>query len=249
MSQVQHAFASITKVAWSSSIYVRANDFRQIGLGSNPGMTKHYFTRLYRLAESPESLTSSNSHSNLSISAVQTPARQLEDVAIQITLARKQLAQIGLVVAKYQRSEAEACYRVLFDAVHKGTAHHYSPEQQVAWVPSPDMPADWPTWLSGNHSFTATRFGRVLGFISLANDGNLDFLYVRPDWHGTGVADSLYHHIETVAKDLELRVLTTEASLLAQPLLQRHGWEIKARQHVIRNGVTLPNARMEKRLA
>ena len=54
--------------------------------------------------------------------------------------------------------------------------------------------------------------------------------------------------LEGRARALGLTRLDTEASLLAEPVFLRLGWQVIKRQDVVRRGVSLRNAWMEKKL-
>ncbi|TDX33735.1 GNAT family N-acetyltransferase [Rhodovulum visakhapatnamense] len=136
--------------------------------------------------------------------------------------------------------------RALFhDAVHRGASLSYSPEERDAWSPSPEAPADWEQKLLSRHTVIAEIRGAPVGFMTLGEDGYLDFAYVAPDWTGRGIGRALLQAILREARRAGLGRLSTEASLVARPFFARHGWRETARQSVIRHGVALTNFRME----
>lgn len=140
--------------------------------------------------------------------------------------------------------------RAVFQAaVHRGAAAFYSPEERAAWAPPGPAPDDWEARLLAGHCRVAEDAqGTLVGFMTLGNDGYLDFAYVAPDWMGKGIAGALYDVIEGVARDRAMPVLSTEASHLAKRFFSRFGWITIARQSVIRQSVAITNFRMEKRL-
>ncbi len=77
----------------------------------------------------------------------------------------------------------------------------------------------------------------------------LDFAYVHPAFARKGVGDALYAVVEGRARSVGVTRLRTEASLVAEPFFVRHGWRVVQRQEVVRNGVALRNAVMEKALS
>ncbi|MNW05959.1 putative acyltransferase [compost metagenome] len=54
--------------------------------------------------------------------------------------------------------------------------------------------------------------------------------------------------IHAQAQTLGLTELTADVSLTAQPFFAHHGFELVERREVVRDGVTIPNALMRKRL-
>lgn len=149
--------------------------------------------------------------------------------------------------------DARACYAVFFRAVHEGAAAQYSVEQRRAWAPSKTPPEEWSARLGAGFAICATRWGKVVGFFTMGEDGHIDFAYVLPSEMGKGAparsaAGRLYEACETHARQRDLPILTTEASHLAQRFFEKRGWRRVAKQVVIRNGVGIENTRMEKDL-
>ena len=87
-----------------------------------------------------------------------------------------------------------------------------------------------------------------LGFMTLKDDGELDLAFVRPDARGSGIATKLYLALERAASERGLTRLRTEASYPARRFFLKQGWHELAEQQVERDGVSLTNFRMEKRL-
>ena len=146
----------------------------------------------------------------------------------------------------FQRDEAPALFEIFFKAVRDGTCEHYDRAQRYAWAPYRRMPAAWPDRLDRQYSIVARLQGRIVGFMTLDEDGYLDLAYVHPDHKGCGIGTKLYQDIEAEALHKGLHVLTTEASHLARPFFARHGWDEVEKQKIERHGVTLENFRMEK---
>jgi putative acetyltransferase len=144
----------------------------------------------------------------------------------------------------YKPSDANACFRVFHAAVQIGAAEHYTHEQRNAWAPDTEMPDNWPQMFENQISWVATRWGRVNGFMTMGCNGHVDLAYVAPDHVGRGIGLALYRKLKAAARDRNLPFMTTEASLIAKPFFERQGWQIEARQSVIRNGVILTNYRM-----
>ncbi|MBF9031988.1 GNAT family N-acetyltransferase [Rhodobacterales bacterium HKCCE3408] len=153
----------------------------------------------------------------------------------------------ALAVRPYA-GEAAALGRIFHRAVREGAASHYSDDERAAWSPAAPDGADWAGRLSAAETLVAERDGTPVGFIALVDSHYVDFFYVLPEERGRGTAAALYAVIEGRARAAGTEVLTVHASLLAEPFFARQGWSVVAREEVMRNGVALRRAAMEKRL-
>ena len=145
--------------------------------------------------------------------------------------------------------DAESCYALLYRAVHEGTGRFYTPMQQAAWAPiDPRDAANWPTRLTNGFSIAATKWGKIVGFFTMGTDGHIDFAYVAPEEMGRATARKLYNLCEIEARRLGLKEMTTDASHLAKRFFEKRGWDVTARQTVVRDGTAIDNFRMSKRL-
>ncbi|WP_298292740.1 GNAT family N-acetyltransferase [uncultured Litoreibacter sp.] len=153
-----------------------------------------------------------------------------------------------MTVRAYSLDDAEATYRVFFDAVRLGAKTRYTTEQRTAWVPDERMPDSWPDKLARDTTFVSEEDGRITGFMQLLELSHVDMAYVAPDKMGTGTASDLYDKIEAEARKQGFTMMTTEASHLAKSFFAKQGWQVEAAQVVTRNGVEIPNFRMFKDL-
>lgn len=146
--------------------------------------------------------------------------------------------------------DGPGAFAVFRDAVLNGANSVYTPEQCAAWAgPHLSAPPTWePRLLAGTCRVATEKSGVLIGFFTMGDDGYLDFAYVAPNWMGSGVAQALLTQVEAAAADKGRNILATEASHLARRFLLRNGWRVVAAQHVIRDGVAIPNFRMEKPL-
>lgn len=143
--------------------------------------------------------------------------------------------------------DAAACYALYHRTVHGGTGAFYSAEQQAAWAPpQPRNPERWQEVMRAHFSAAATRRGKIVGFFTLEADGHLDFAYVALEEMGKGTALRLYEACEAEARRMGLDKMTTEASFLARRFFLKRGWQVDARQTVIRDSIGLDNFRMSK---
>lgn len=120
-------------------------------------------------------------------------------------------------------SDSDEAAQVFFDAVMHGTAAHYSLAQRQAWAgPAPD-PEGWRHKFSGINGVAADQDGRLIGFMTLDQQGYIDLAFVSPDHAGRGVGRQLYTVIKSQARQNGLACLTTEAQRTGATVLRSHG--------------------------
>lgn len=142
-------------------------------------------------------------------------------------------------VRPWRMSDRAGCVDVSLDAILNGTAPHYSEAQRRAWAAPASDHADWTGRLATGPSFVAEDDAGLLGFVTLTTAGHLDLFFVRPGARPQGVASALYDSVLDAARGLGLGRLTTDASRLARPFLEKRGWQVTGRECATRNGVPL----------
>lgn len=126
----------------------------------------------------------------------------------------------------------------------------YSAEQVAAWSPAPPDPAGYLRRDDGRAFLVAVDDEDVpLGYGDLEPDGHLDHLFCRPDVIGKGVGSALIRALEQAARRSAITMIYVEASEVARPVFERHGFEVECRREFERHGVPMHNYRMVKQLA
>ncbi len=143
------------------------------------------------------------------------------------------------MIRPWTEADAEASYAVYVDAVRNGSGAHYNAAQRLAWVPSKDMEAWWPTRLAEDNAWVAEDASGLNGVIALRPDGYLDLIIVSPRARGDGTAAALYETLLGQARMDCLTSLSAHASDYLKPFLERRGWRVLAEEHVDRHGATL----------
>lgn len=146
---------------------------------------------------------------------------------------------------------------LMYDAARNG-ASLYSEEQRHAWVPHPRHGAQWDQRLSSQLILVAVETAldeaplraedsaQILGFVSLAEKGYIDFAYVRPTAQRRGIFRQLYVAIEKLAIAQGETQLWVHASLLAQRAFASVGFSIVCREAVTIRGKVLERFEMRK---
>ena len=150
-----------------------------------------------------------------------------------------------LEIRSYRPLDAEVLGAVFHAAVQGADA--YSVRQREAWCPAAPSGEAWAARLA-NADVVVAEIGReIVGFMTLETEtGLVDLAFVHPDHARRGIGRAMVAMIEGRAKAAGLTRLSTDASLLLEPLLVKLGWTVVARQQVERHGQVLENCRMQK---
>lgn len=125
----------------------------------------------------------------------------------------------------------------------------YAPAQVEAWAGRADVERMATRCADGRLVLIAEdEAGAWLGYGDLESDGHLDFLYAAPEAEGMGVGTALYRALEAEARRRGIARIYVEASELARPLFERHGFTLTGRNDFAIGAVPIHNFSMEKRL-
>jgi putative acetyltransferase len=92
-------------------------------------------------------------------------------------------------------ADYDAIGEVMFRAVHEGESPYTAAEREV-WMPTPRTGEDWHKRLSEQHVLKATSdTGELIGFMSLCDNGYVDFAYILLEARGQGLFRKLYDDI------------------------------------------------------
>lgn len=139
------------------------------------------------------------------------------------------------------------CIILFQNTVHTVNAKDYSPIQLETWAPivKPEITPRWQTLLE-NISYVAEFENQIVGFADLTSEGYLDRLFVHKDFQGQGIAATIVQKLEERAHQLNLKMITTAASITAKPFFERSGFVLIKEQQVEIHGVQLSNFVMRK---
>lgn len=124
-----------------------------------------------------------------------------------------------------QAADYGAVADVMFDAVRNGRSR-YTDAQRAAWVPVPRSGPAWDERLRSQEIILAEESEDILGFMSLASGGYIDFAYIRPRAQGSGLFRSMYEQLVQRATEKGERRLWVHASLTAEPAFRALGFNV-----------------------
>lgn len=152
----------------------------------------------------------------------------------------------AFAVRPFRDGDESAIVRVFYESVHGLGPRVFQAAQVTAWAPDVPDAAGWHDRLATHETLVAERDGAIVGFAEFDRNGSLEYLYREPGSPGAGGA--LLDAVEARARELGCKRLSTEASPLLKPVLERRGWNIDAPEDVERDGVTLRRYRMSTAL-
>lgn len=122
----------------------------------------------------------------------------------------------------------------------------YSESQVAAWSSFPDDLESFKNWVTTSTTFVAVNDeGNCLGFGGLESARRISALFVAPEFHRMGVANSLLKHLLEAAKALNTSIVTTEASEFSKPLFEKFGFAVREVEHTEFKGVAFTRSAMQ----
>ena len=149
---------------------------------------------------------------------------------------------------RYRSDDCAATLQVFRQAVYRGAAQYYAPEQLDAWAPAEMNEEAWRSARARPFTWIAEVRGEVVGFCDSSPEGVVGMLYVHPDHARRGLGAALLDEAERTAREAGLVRLHAAVSLAAESVFIRTGYTAFSFQTVERRGETLINTVMENGL-
>lgn len=154
----------------------------------------------------------------------------------------------SITIRKYRIQDLSPVVRLFTDSVHELTAGAYDETQRYAWASRTPHLDTWRERLESLETLVAEEGSDLAGFISYEKDGHVDLVFTAPNYARRGIASALYHEAEQQLKELGVTELKTEASVVARPFFERHGFEVVDEQRVTVRGAQFLRYLMCKKL-
>lgn len=154
-----------------------------------------------------------------------------------------------LIIRHATASDAQALLDLRKAAILAGCADCYAPEALLAFTAVEVNPA-FLAMLAG-HFYVAEEGGCMVGsgMIDLAS-GQVDAIFVAPQAAGRGVGRAMMVHLEGLAREAGLLLMTLDSTLNAAPFYRRLGFTGEAQSvYVTKRGLRLACVPMVKLLA
>ena len=84
----------------------------------------------------------------------------------------------------------------------------------------------WHDKFEKNYVFNAKLNGEIVGSFDMDKDGYIHYIFVHVKYNRRGIASSLYDHLENVAKDHNIKSLTTPINKLTRSFFESKEFNI-----------------------
>ena len=148
-------------------------------------------------------------------------------------------------IRPYRPPDCPEMAQLFYNTVHIINARDYTPRQLGAWATGTVDLSAWDRSFRAHRTLVAEEAGILVGFGDMDETGYLDRLYVHPDYQSQGIAAAICQRLEQA---VQVRKVTTHASITAKPFFLHRGYRVLREQQVIRGGIALTNYVMEKEL-
>ena len=146
----------------------------------------------------------------------------------------------------FRSEDAKPCLGLFHETIHRINIRDYTKDQIDAWAPADYDQESWASRFNDRFAHVACDGTTIVGFGDMTRDGHLDRLFVSTDYQRQGIARLLVERLLENATSAGLSEITTEASITAQPLFDRMGFEVVREQSVNCRGVDMTNFRMRR---
>ena len=123
----------------------------------------------------------------------------------------------------------------------------YTKEEVEDWASCGDDIEHWKELLSSNQYVGAfNEQNYLIGYSSMNKRGYMHSMFVHPDWQGKGIAALLLSEVEKIAREYEVKEITSEVSKTARPFFEHKGYVVECEQKQQANRLKLTNYKMKK---
>lgn len=145
--------------------------------------------------------------------------------------------------------EAQEAAELFYETVHAINIRDYTESQISAWAPETEQAQlAIANKLTSQRTVGIKECGILIGFGSLTQSFDIDMLYVHRHRQNQGIGTRLIEELENIAEQNGKHVIKADVSLTALPFFECCGYTPILKQTVVRQGITLENFQMEKKI-
>jgi len=151
-----------------------------------------------------------------------------------------------MILREYRPADADALAEVYRDAVLVLGPHAYTEDQIRVWAMHPEDTEEFRHSLSAGVTLCALVDDEPVAFGQLNPVNHLAYLYCASNHARRGFASRILRKLEAHARAEGVATLELEASCVARPFFEHHGYRVVEDERVIRHGVEFLRFKMRK---
>ena len=151
-----------------------------------------------------------------------------------------------MIIREYQSTDCKELAELFYNTVHTVNAKDYTKEQLDVWATGKVDLTRWGQSFSAHYTVVAILDNMLAGFGDIDETGYLDRLYVHKDYQRRGIATAICDSLEQA---FEVEKVVSHVSITARPFFEARGYLVRKEQQVVREGISLTNYVMEKKLS
>jgi putative acetyltransferase len=148
----------------------------------------------------------------------------------------------------YRQTDAEPLANVYRDAARNLGLQEYTPEQTRVWAMHPEDLEEFRVALSEGVTICAIVGESPVAFGQVSPPDHIAYLYCHSEHARRGYASAILTALEQQAISNRVTALRVEASCVARPFFERHGYGVVEEERHVRCGVEFLRFKMEKAL-
>jgi putative acetyltransferase len=148
----------------------------------------------------------------------------------------------------YQQSDLNEIVSLFNATIQAINKKDYTAQQIAQWVQTTPDYDKWHETLASSYTIVAEQGTRILGFGSITESGELNYLYVDKAWIGYGIGKAIAEDLIEHATKAGAKKITAYSSITAKPFFEQLGLKVIEQKSNYRNDVLLLTYLMEKTL-
>lgn len=155
---------------------------------------------------------------------------------------------MDFLIRKMTKDDTEECLRLFSLTIQYINSRDYSPIQVEAWINPKRSYQEWQDSFENRDAYVICDSLKIVGFADMDETGYLDRLYVHHQYQNRGIGKMLVKTLETIAREKQIKIMETHASITAKPFFEHLSYQVVHRQTVNCRGVLMDNFVMKKKL-
>jgi putative acetyltransferase len=151
-----------------------------------------------------------------------------------------------MTIRKALPADLTGITRLFYVSINKVNSKDYTQEQVETWASAALDLEYWQQKLETLHFWVADEESELLGFVSMAEDGYLDHIFVHDQHQNEGIATDLLATLEQAAQELNISRVFADVSITAKPFFEKRDFILVKENRKEFKGVVFVNFTMEK---